>query len=105
MVISSTPEDYEGATPKIGGILALRSENLTNKFSYDIFCEQLRIYIMNEFKGGENVVEVTKDHSIDIISDFVSNNKPEELTDEEKNLLLMSKLKRSKSKNSSKTSS
>ena len=39
---------------------------------------------MNEFKGGENVVEVTKNHTIDIISSFESNNKPVELTDEEK---------------------
>ena len=46
--------------PKIGGILALRSENMTNKVNYDIFCEKLGVYIMNEFKGGENVVEVTK---------------------------------------------
>ena len=27
--VSSTPRDFEGATPKIGGILALRSENMT----------------------------------------------------------------------------
>ena len=64
----STPKDFEGATPKIGGILALRSENMTNKVNYDIFCEKLGIYIMNDFKGGENVVEVTKNQETDIIS-------------------------------------
>ena len=35
--VSST--DFEGATPKIGEILALRSENMTNKVNYDQFCE------------------------------------------------------------------
>ena len=57
---TNTPRDFKGAMPKIGGILALRSENMTNKVNYDIFCEKLGVYIMNEFKGGENVVEVTK---------------------------------------------
>ena len=48
---SSTPRDFAGATPKIGGILALRSENMTNKVTYDKFCEKLKVYIMNNFKG------------------------------------------------------
>ena len=30
---SSTSKDFEGATPKIGGILALRSKNITNKIT------------------------------------------------------------------------
>ena len=47
---ASTPRDYAGAVPEIGGILALRSENLTHKVNYDIFCEKLGVYIMNEFK-------------------------------------------------------
>ena len=37
--VSSTPKDFEGATPQIGGILALRSENMLKKVSYDKFCE------------------------------------------------------------------
>ena len=28
---TTTLRDYEGATPKIGGVLALRSENMTKK--------------------------------------------------------------------------
>ena len=39
---------------------------------------------MNEFKGGKNVVEVTKNQTMDIISSFEKENKPVELTDEEK---------------------
>ena len=47
---SSTSRDFEGATPKIGGILALRSENITKKVNYDVFCEKLATYVMNELK-------------------------------------------------------
>ena len=68
--VSSTPKDFEGATPKIGGILALRSENMTKKVNYDQFCEKLYIFIMNVFKNGDSVVEVTKNPSADIIENF-----------------------------------
>ena len=57
---TSTPRDFEGVTPKIGCVLALCSENMLKKVNYAIFCKKLGVYIMNEFKGGENVVEVTK---------------------------------------------
>ena len=48
-VSSTTPRDFEGATPKIGGILALRSESMTKKVKYDIFFEKLEVYTMNGF--------------------------------------------------------
>ena len=83
-VQSSTPRDYEGATPKIGGILTLRSENMTKKVSYDIFCEKLRIYVMNEFKNGEHIVEVTRDPSVDVLKSHNDKFKPKELTAKEK---------------------
>ena len=69
---SSTPRDFAGATPKIGGISALRSEHMTNKVTYDKFCKKLKVYIMNYFKGGENAVEVTKNPSVDILLSFES---------------------------------
>ena len=93
---ATTPKDFQGATPKIGGILALRSENMTNKVNYDSFCEKLKIYIMNDFKGGENVVEVTQNPSIDIISTLVNDNKPKEPTDEEKKSTIDTEIKRKK---------
>ena len=34
---NNTPRDFDGVTPKIGGILALRSENMTKKVNYDIW--------------------------------------------------------------------
>ena len=62
---------------------------MTHKVNYDVFCEKLKICIMSELKGSENVVEVTKKPSINIVSLFKKNNKPKELTDEEKNLAQM----------------
>ena len=32
-------KEFEGTTPKIGGVLGLRRQNVTKKFSYDSFCE------------------------------------------------------------------
>ena len=81
---ASSAKDFEGATPKIGGVLGLRSENVTRKITYDAFLEKLGIYIMTELKGGENIVEITKEPSSDIIGDFTATYKPVELTDEEK---------------------
>ena len=67
-VQSNTPRDYAGTVPKIGGILALCSENLNNKVNYDVFYEKLGVYIMNEFKNGEHIVQVVKDPSADVLS-------------------------------------
>ena len=64
--------------------MALRSENMTKKVNYDQFCEKLSIFIMNVFKNGDCVVEVTRKPSANIIENFKKLHKPEELTDEEK---------------------
>ena len=81
---SSTSRDFEGATPKLGAILALRSENITLKTNYDRFLEKLGTYIVNELKDGDSIVEITKNPKVKIIENFVQNNKPTELSDEEK---------------------
>ena len=81
---ASSTKDFEGTTPKIGGVLGLRSEIVTRKITYDAFLEKLGIYIMTELKGGENIVEITKEPSSDIIGDFTAMYKPVELTNEEK---------------------
>lgn len=81
---SNSSRNFQGATPKIGGVLGLRSENVTEKVAFDVFCEKVSIYVMTEFKNGENVVEVLKDHDTKVIDDFQKGNKPEELTEEEK---------------------
>ena len=74
---STSSRDFEGATPKIGGVLGLRSENVTKKINYDSFCEKLGIYVMNELRDGDAIVEATKNPAADIISDFEMNNKPQ----------------------------
>ena len=45
-ITRTTQRDFVGDTPKIGGILGLRSENVTKKVNYDLFCEKLGTYIM-----------------------------------------------------------
>ena len=92
--VSSTPRDFEGATPRIGGILALRSENMTKKVNYDQFCEKLSTYIMNVFKNGDCVVEVTRNPSANIIENFKKLSKPEELTDKEKESHIETEIKK-----------
>ena len=57
---------------------------MTKKVNYDQFCEKLYTYIMNTFKNGDSVVEVTKNPSANITEDFKTENKPNELTDEGK---------------------
>ena len=77
---------FEGATPKIGGVFGLCSKNVTKKITFDVFCEKISIYIMPEFNNGENDIEVLQHPDTKIVKDFQNNNKPKELTEEEKNL-------------------
>ena len=79
-----TPKDFVGTTPQIGGVLGLRSENVSKKLNYDNFCEKLGIYVMNKLKSGETVVVVTKNYDADVINIFKTKHKPSELTAEEK---------------------
>lgn len=66
-VQSSTNRDFEGATPKLGAVLALRSENIHKKVNYDRFLEKLAIYVVNELKNGDSLVEVIKTPNEDTI--------------------------------------
>ena len=84
-VITSTHRDFKGATPELGGVLALRSENVIAKTNYDKFCEILRTYIMKEMRGGEYVVDITKDPNADMIDIYQKTYKPKDLTASEKN--------------------
>ena len=84
-VQSTTNRDFEGATPKLNAILALRNENLTKKVNYDHFLEKLAIYIINELKNGDSIIEITKNPNATIIEDFQKDDKPKELSDEDKN--------------------
>ena len=80
---NTSSKEFDVASPKIGGVLGLRSENVTKKVSYDIFYKRLGIYIMIEFNHGENIIEVTKHPDTNVISDFPTDHQPHELTTEE----------------------
>ena len=83
-VVSSTHRDFAGDTPGIGGVLALRSENVVLKKSYDKFCEKLKTYIMREFKNGEHVIDLIKNPEAKVTADYEKTYKPTDLTDDEK---------------------
>jgi len=82
---TSKARDYAGAVPKIGGILASRSEYLSHKVNYDIFCQKLGVNIINKFKNGKHVVQIVKDPSADVVAMHEANFKPADLTNEEEN--------------------
>ena len=83
-VQTSMNRDFEGATPKLGAFLALRSENTNKKVNYDRFLEKLAIYVVNKLKNGDSLVEVTKTPNAKTIENFQEKNKPKELCDEDK---------------------
>ena len=57
---------------------------MTKKVNYGQFCKKAHTCVMNEFKNGDSVVEITKNPSTYVIVNFKTLYKPEELTDEEK---------------------
>ena len=59
-VHSTTNHDFDGATPKLNAILALRHENVTKKVNYDRFLEKLAICVINELMNGDSIIEITK---------------------------------------------
>ena len=74
--------NYEGDTPEVGGILALCTENLTNKLTFDTFQEKLATYINKELTHATDVVCVVKHMKYPKIN-FDIKNKPKELAEEE----------------------
>ena len=82
-LVLPTLKIFERATPQISGILALCSKKILKKVNYDKFCEKLHTYIVNNFKNGDAIVEVTRNPSATIIEDFIARDKPIELSDEE----------------------
>ena len=92
--VTNTSRDFEGATPSIGGILALRNEIIVKHLNYNYFCEKLGIYIMKEFKNRENVIEVTKNSLEDVIKNFKADLNPIELTNKEKKSSVETEIKK-----------
>ena len=70
--------NYKGDNPEVGGILALRTENLTKKITFDMFWEKVATYINKELKHATDVVCVVK-HTKDPKINFYNKNKPKDL--------------------------
>ena len=81
---TTAQRSFEGATPAIGGVLALRSENVDKKMSYDRLKEILETYIIKNLSGGEYVIEGIQNTKLNVIDTFKNRNKPKELSDDEK---------------------
>ena len=74
--------NYKGYTPEVGYILALCTEKLTKKITFDTFQEKLVTYINKELTYAMYVVYVVK-HMKDTKINFNNKNKPKDLTEEE----------------------
>ena len=73
--------NYEGDTPGVGGILALKTEKITKKLTFDAFREKLTTYVNKEFSHATDVVCIVK-HLKDPNGTFDDKNKPTKLSDE-----------------------
>ena len=73
---------YEGDTLRVGGILTLRTENITNKVTLDTFRKKLATYINKELTHATDVVCVVK-YMKDPKINFDNKKKPRDLTEEE----------------------
>ena len=52
--------NYEGDTPEVGGILALKAENITKKLTFDAFREKLTTYVYKELSHATYGVCIVK---------------------------------------------
>ena len=75
-------KNYDGDTPEVDSILALRTEKITKKLTFDTFREKLATYINIELTHATDVVCVVK-HIKGTKINFYNNNKPKDLTEEE----------------------
>ena len=64
--------DYKGEEPKVGVIMALRSERLNHKMIYSSFIEKLKNYILSNFDDAKDVVPIVeelRDTMQDVLND------------------------------------
>ena len=83
MIIDTTNRKFEGEEPGIRAVLGLIIENIDKKAPLDIFREILSKYIVRTINTPEFFISVVCD-MIDSGSYFDNDNKPKNLTDEEK---------------------
>ena len=67
----------------LGAVLGLKVEKLSKKFSFEVFREKAKTYILSDFKNPKDVLPIiTK--MVDPMGDFNKSNAPDELTEEKK---------------------
>ena len=81
-VNQSDEKDFLGSETKVGAVLGLRMERITEKVTMEIFKGKLIHYIGLETTRGDDIVCIVKDGS-DPKSNFDANYKPKDLTEEE----------------------
>ena len=81
--VNSIDRNFCGDTPAIVIVLGLRTERVTKKVPFDTFREKLANYVLTTLKNAEDVVELIEEQ-VDPRASFEENNKPQPLTDEQK---------------------
>ena len=77
--------NYEGDNPEVGGILALKTEKIAKKLTFDAFREKLTTYMNNELSHATESVCIVKNLK-DPHGTFDDKNKPKKLSDEKEKL-------------------
>ena len=52
------PYDYQGQTPEIGVILALRHEKFANKVVFSVFIEKVKTYVLTKFDYASDMITI-----------------------------------------------
>ena len=78
-------KNYEGDIPKVGGMLALLTENLNKKLNFETLQEKLATHTKKELTHATDLVCVVKRMKYPKIN-LDNKNKPKELTEEEAKL-------------------
>ena len=77
-LVDTEDKKYKGDTPEVSGILALCTENLTKKITFDTLQDKLDTYTNKELTHATDVVCVVK-HMNDLKINFYNNNKPKNI--------------------------
>ena len=80
-VTTSNPVSYEGDTPGVGAVLALRLEKLDKKLPYEQFVEKVYLYAVTNYKDGGDL-QVLFLESKDPLKYLEENEKPRRPTND-----------------------
>ena len=80
--IMSESRSFVGETPELGAVVGLLSERLDKGVTMEQFQEKLKLYVLKNYKKGEDVVTLVED-LVDPRIDFETKHAPADLTPEE----------------------